>query len=344
MRGKGVNVAALGLGFLALAMPLWLYNWATFGNLLGAHVKCNIEFYAEPASGLLGTVVCLLAHPGIGDEVKNLWIMSPFLAFFALACAPRFAPQPSLLCVCVLLMIVPSVVLALSGHFKEGLLAVTPATAYAFLRLQDLWRPAADEGVRKLRFAFCLVALYVVLVAAASPVTGGLQHGPRFLLPIVPLVMILAMSGGEQLLERGYSPQVQKCLLAGFLVLAACGLTMAIRACNAAYFRKQLGHNLVAKVREYPQKVVIADHWPTPQELAALYYEKMLFLAKDQPSAVKLIEQLAAKDIREFVYLSHEAAKVGAVPRTLGPARMKVSTEERLPAVGLVVAVYEMRT
>jgi len=78
------------------------------------------------------------------------------------------------------------VTLALAIAQLQGLLLFSPIAIFALLSALPLWRPAPRDRVGRLLLA--ITGLTLLLTFAISPNDGDKQWGPRYLLPVVPLL------------------------------------------------------------------------------------------------------------------------------------------------------------
>jgi len=140
--------------------------------------------------------------------------------------------------------------------------------------------------------AYCLIA---------PPLnTSGVHWGCRFLLPVYPLMGVLAggalakgirgrrvhgePSGPSQVAEtqpRPDAPTPSIARTALFLVLAGVSVAMQVYSVSLLYRRQAGSGRLNALVAQAPGDVIVTDGWFVPQELAPIFYDRPVFLMTD---------------------------------------------------------------
>ena len=321
---------------------LWLYQWWAFGNPLGAHYAVNARYYAEQGlPPITERLIRLLANPNI-DEVKNLWIMTPFLLLLVGCAAPPLSRRSSLLAVLICLCVPTSVLLGVTSYFKEGILAVTPLAACCFFLLLPNRRPAAKQRLVGLFAVTCI--MFIGSVAITSPVVGGLQYGPRLLLPMFPLLVILTLCGVCAAHEAVMSRKARQVMVCCAFVLGCCGIVGAIRALQTVYTMKTYRRALIQKIRESGQCAIVFDHWSPPQEIAPLYFERRLLLAPHGKDDAELVRALADAGLDGFLFLrrDNEGRLVNDRGRFVHVGGTRLLHGEWLRAVDLTMQWYEI--
>jgi len=303
-RVRGMQTAAwVSAGACGPLVVLWTYQWLAFGHPLGAHYVVNVRYYAGSGVAMGSRLIRLIADPNIG-EIKNLWLMTPFLLLLVVCVIPPLRRKSGVVATMFVLCVPTSVLLGLSGYFNEGLLAVTPLVAGCFL----LFGPAGEsKGPADYTALLGVMSIgYVVLVAMTSPVVGGLQLGPRLLLPIVPIVLLLALYGAQQAWQCTISPRARQIIACSLFVLGCCGVLTSIFALQTVYTMKTYRKALIEKIMKGSEPVVVADHWSTPQEIAPIYFERKVLLAPRAEEDAELLRALANAGVRRFLFLRHD--------------------------------------
>jgi hypothetical protein len=158
-------------------------------------------------------------------------------------------------------------------------------------------------------FLLVVAVSYLVLVLLISPFQGGVQWGPRFLLPIlVPLSVVLIETTARMWMQLEYAPlkRLQRLGLAAVVgVLLATG-------CYSTYLGAQFirnGQNGNADFQQaidaLPERVVVADAWFIPQGAPYTFEDKIWLLAEDEEKMFQLIQNLRKQtDEPGMIYLS----------------------------------------
>ena len=290
----------LAAGGLLTAGPWWLYQFVRWGSPLGPRVTQNVP--------LLGGTDMLAR---LGDTTGRNWTMLwpinnqglealAILSIAALMLSGRLVlgrqrrltgPIGGLLAASLIAL--AAVLLARltvwnpdSALRPDDLLATLPLfLMLLFVPLFDLRRLP-----REVRFMASVALTFIALVVIASPFQGGVQWGPRLLLPaIAPLavvVMVIASEVGR---------------LTGLLrasVLLSCGVLFAAGAVSTGlgvkYFQAGQHNNLAfsAVINQFSDRVVVTDAWFLPQGAPYTFENKIWLLAEKDKSMFDLIQQL----------------------------------------------------
>jgi hypothetical protein len=195
----------------------------------------------------------------------------------------------------------------------NDLLTTFPVVLLLFLLLPPSfarWRSAPLSSERRTtNFLLAVAASFVALVVLISPFEGGVQWGPRFLLPvIVPLSVVLVdeiawlwpQFGPARL---GRVQQVGLIAVLGALLLAGAYSTFL----GAQYIRN--GQNGSAEYQQIiaalPERVVVTDAWFIPQGAPYTFENKIWLLAEDEKKMFQLIQNLRKQtDEPGMIYLS----------------------------------------
>lgn len=199
-----------------------------------------------------------------------------------------------------------------------GLLRVAPFVAFALV-------PAAgrDDDGRLRRVVLFTTAAYLALAFAGADTWGGKSLGPRLLLPLVPLLVVSAVSAIVALLRASGGPD--RWLGRAGALLAAMAVVLHVFGTVPAYYgRNRDDAAAVRAVAVSRDRIVVADDPFTAQLLFPLYYRKIVFLADSPALGAALGAHLAAQGIRRALLVSRHPGPAIALP----PLRLERS--ERL--------------
>ncbi len=154
------------------------------------------------------------------------------------------------------------------------------------------------------RLLFITSLIYIVLVLIISPFEGGIQWGPRFLLPaIAPLTIVVVTRLARAWGTLGRGDQIGLALLSAVLFIA--GAYSTWRGVDFMH-RNQVASEFMSEViRQSPERVIVADNWFIPQSAPYAFADKIWLLAEDDKPMFDLI-QLLRKTTSEpgMVYVS----------------------------------------
>jgi hypothetical protein len=225
-----------------------------------------------------------------------------------------------------------SVLFAVSGRTPlAGLLPAVPVVVLVGLPTRwDRWQ----------RFVAVACGLY----AAAVIVTGGhagLQWGPRYLLPIVPVLVWLAVAAVRGSGERAWNlwPTLRVC--AG--IVAALGVI--VQASGVDHVATVTTNNVRAQavLRSAPSEVVASAIGYLLMSAGQVYFEKRLMLVDDIEELEALVRLLADHRVPEWTYLPRSGPdfNVAIVTEwTEGGSWHFLPVRDRMPYTNLRLVTY----
>jgi 4-amino-4-deoxy-L-arabinose transferase-like glycosyltransferase len=154
------------------------------------------------------------------------------------------------------------------------------------------------------KFLLTVATSFLVLVLLVSPFQGGVQWGPRLLLPvIVPLSVVLVDTVAQLWTPLG---RVQRVGLAAVLValLAVGGYSTYL---GAQFIRGGQNGNAEFQqaINASPERVVVTDAWFIPQGAPYAFENKLWLMAEDEKKMFQLIQNLRKQTAEPgMLYLS----------------------------------------
>jgi hypothetical protein len=184
--------AAYAMGAALVLLPLALFQWQAYGSPGGAHVAS-----IDPATNAVAAEAEAEGGPRIArnlahylfrnyrmlDGMAGLLAAATVCGWAAAAAAPGATRAVLVGAAAAGGLLSMLFALLVPGQYAPGLMVVMPLAALAPLGLRESLR--AGHPAAGFLAAFALLDL--LAVAALAP-RGGWQWGPRYLLPIVPLV------------------------------------------------------------------------------------------------------------------------------------------------------------
>lgn len=200
---------------------------------------------------------------------------------------------------------------------RESLLAVFPIAVLALvsLRRHRLWP---------------LVLVPLVGVLLSAPNDGGGQWGPRYLLAIVPPVLLLAQDAGVRLLERCRNRTwwVATMLIA---ILVIAGLAATRASYRSLRGSKRIHAQVAREMASLGSSHVVTDLWWLDQLAAARPYPTFLYVA-DADRVSQVVRLFGEQQIERFAVVTADDSPAFAWPSGwAGPfvAVSERSTRER---------------
>ena len=315
LRSGSIFAAGLAAGLL----PLELFQWLALGNPLGFHLTHGFAARAGEDGGLgfhLRTrpaVLYNLLLAASGHRGLSLLITGP-MAFLLLA-QPRLPDRAHRAVVlgvsawALALSIVVAIGYATARSpieqllVSNGFFAAAPLLVVGLVRRRE-YRPSSpsDRIVARLLH---LALGYALLYSALTPVhnTTGIHWGNRYLLELYPLLTVPCAAGLVALSRSGAPARAAIALLA---LLAIASVALQILSIDLLRRKLVFGERLERAVHEGPETVVVSDQWWVPQTLAREFFDKPIFYVPTRYKARALLERLANRGIRRFLYVTKD--------------------------------------
>lgn len=291
----GLHLAA----FVVTLTPLLVFQWRALGNPLGLHLAANPTLAGSmggyPASRMMAFRELLL------NTHANPWISAvtaaPFLILLALF--PRVPERRSdVTGLLVAGLGIAAGLTILAGQVgstspmwglssSNGLFAVSAVLILGLLRegraraaaTVPVITPHAARSERNpaddLRF---LVPLYVLLYCGLAPANLiGIHWGCRFLMPLYPILAVMAACTIARMLAGGPRRTLRIGAVAALLALS---LAAQVYSIHLLVKRVAFSARLNRIVAERPERVVVVNGWFLPQDLAPSFLSKTIFLAQ----------------------------------------------------------------
>ncbi len=316
------SIVFLALGGLSTAGPWWVYQAVRWGNPLGPRVAQNVPGLggADMLQRLGDTTGrnWTMAWPGGGSGVEWLNVLGAVLIGLAvLVLVFRRARLGRILFWISALTIVALAAISTWRlvHWQseielrpDDLLTTFPVALMLFWLLPySFARRPAETGPSSravIKFLLVVATSFLVLVLLVSPFQGGVQWGPRFLLPVsVPLCVVLVDTVARLWTQVGCFQRVGLATVLGML-LALGGYSTYL---GAQFIRG--GQNGNAEFQQMiaalPERVVVTDAWFIPQGAPYTFENKLWLMAEDEEKMFQLIQNLRKQtDEPGMIYLS----------------------------------------
>jgi len=150
-----------------------------------------------------------------------------------------------------------------------GLFTTAPLVALVLV-----WRPPARAGItstKLLAAAALFVALLVLLPKRGA--IGGLELGPRYLIPVIPLFVIAALDAAR----------ISKVRIACAVALALAGAAALVANARSQWSIRRLGANIVEVADQADADVVTSDVWWVAQLATPAQAERIVLITSYRP-------------------------------------------------------------
>jgi hypothetical protein len=325
----------LATGGAAALIPLFLFNQLAYGFFLGPHVL--VAGHVTYIGGGLAAqwrrrtewAALLLAPRWRGA-------LAAIAALLLLRLAGRWPPlarRRRLLTISSLLLAAAGIgiLLRLADGLQASILATAPLALLLLLPTPESCpesveappqRPASDPGARTpggrgpmSQFLGLFALLYLFLAFLAGIPDGGVQWGPRLLLPAVAPLAIAGFLRLADWTERPIPAAPRAALFAAFLLLSAAGLVSEIRGLRAIHSANEASRGVVEAVIQTGQRTVVCSDTAVASLLAPIFYRGYLvFRAETAGRLEQLVARLARHRLGGFVLIDRPERPVLTAP------------------------------
>ena len=311
----------LAIGGLLIAGPWWIYQTIHWGSPFGPRLAQNVPVLG--GSGMLARLrdttghnyAMLWPYEGDGRDVVLIMALAAVVLAALLYMLRRIQRSASRIFEigCWLLAIGLVAIAAITswrlvqGQRPSDLLTTFPTILLLLLPLRPsreanlksetpALHPQRGASVGNLKFNlvrfFTITSFaFILLVLIASPFEGGIQWGPRFLLPIVvPLAIAIVTH-----LDRLWAAANRMARIGLAIVFGALLLAGSYSTWSGVQFMRQgqiSSEFMSAVINDSPERVVVADVWFIPQGAPYTLDDKIWLLAEDEKKMFQLLQSL----------------------------------------------------
>jgi hypothetical protein len=303
------GAAAFLAGLILAAGPVWVLNTYLVGSPLGWKAGGLV---AGRITGVLQAAAGRQSIAWVIDKLGNAYYQLISLDYYA------FNPGAVLVGIAFASALVATGVILRAGVARKserlvmmgGVLGVFVAMviivartnvsgllpAAPFLVLTGLPGPLS----RWERFLWGVVCVFTAAIIATGT-HGGLQWGPRYLLPVLPALVWLAATGVARAWSACPKTRVALALAAGALVIASALLQGS--GVDQVAQRVTGNARINAAVRAAPAAIVVTPlEWLT-LNTGGVYFEKTLMLIKDPQDLHAIVIMLASQHVTRWTYI-----------------------------------------
>lgn len=317
----------LTVGGLLTAGPWWIYDFVRWGSPFGPRLQQNIPFLGgtEMLQRLSDTTGrnWTMIWPYDGDGITALAILGGVAILLAVVVfglkRSRAARPVTRIGFWLLAMVVIAIVAITTWRVAnwqnvlaqrpDDLVTTFPLVLFLLLPLPhsaiSSEKPTSiDDKSPGVRFLLIVALAFVAFVLFVSPFQGGVQWGPRFLLPIVVPLSIAAVFNLERLRSMA-SRRTQVGLSAIFALLLLAGIFSTWNGVQFMHNGQVNNALLTNMIESAPEHVVVADVWFLTQSAPYTFADKIWLLAEDEKPMFQLLQSLR-KTTNEpgIIYLS----------------------------------------
>lgn len=366
------------LGLFLILIPMWFIQKFTVGEFLGGNVgqflKTGMATEIAPYLSSLSSVVfyrlyviaTLLFHPF--SQKENILYALPYLFLIAAILLYRFIKKEYVFYpLFVAAVYVSSVALfAKKISFKDWFIfglfpspsidsisswlafakfmfGLFPSVTFVIFSLFVYLMPSANKK-KSLHFLLLVALLLTFFILLLSPSTGGVQSGPRFLLPAITLFAAGVISLFLQIGKLPFTKNFKYILKVTLVLFIAMSFAVQTKSVYFLYLDKREGAGLLEYLNSSKDDVFITDTFWFPQEAAPVFYTKKYFFVKNADDFNSLIKIIVNSGINKFAYATYYGNPHQLWPDspTLSKYRFTATGEDKVPN-GILVRHFERR-
>lgn len=288
--------------------PLGLFQWWALGHPLGHHLAPHDPFAAGLAVyGRDRWTVLLNLLVKVHETLWLSWLISG-VGLLVWAVNPRVPARAFRWLVPALagLAAVGAVAIGI-GYLNagsplwwmtesNGFFAASTVLCLAFVRAKPVSGTAdsAKCGARQKTVEHMLWALAtvwgVLYVLVAPPViTQGLHWACRYLLPVYPLLGVLAAGTVARWWQGAGPAHLSRVVVVSALVLAVAAQVYALELLRC---RREFVRKLNDAVAQRPEQFIVTDVWHVPMDLSRNFYSKAIFVPDTPRDSLELAREL----------------------------------------------------
>jgi 4-amino-4-deoxy-L-arabinose transferase-like glycosyltransferase len=323
------SLLMLAIGGLLIAGPWWTYQFIRWGSPFGPRVAQNVpllggaDMLAKLGDSTGRNWSMLWPYAGSGLDVLGILGLAALALWLTSQVVQRlWKTERSARILNSMLWILAVVLLAIVAvttwrvmnwqnvidQRPDDLLTTFPIVLALFLPVLQFRIQNSEFRIQNseiTRFLLVTSIAFTLLVIVVSPFQGGVQWGPRFLLPIIVPLSVVVVVGFAQLWQSAGGSRTRIGLA---VILVALLLAGGYSTWTGARFmlNSQLENMQLADlIKQLPDKVVVTDAWFIPQAAPYTFGDKIWLLAEDKKSMLQLIQQLRkTTDEPSMIYIS----------------------------------------
>ena len=187
----------------------------------------------------------------------------------------------------------------LSTPVVSGLFVFSPWVALGLARSHGR-EPVRTEIYRA-------TVLFVVLLCLTTPVSEGLQWGPRLLVPIYPLLVLLSWDAFTRLRKEAAHRSL---ITAVCLCLVAASVVLQVRGLCLLKDKKEFNSQVMKRLLNLPARTVMTSAWWIPLSLAPVFHEKDFFVVQSPAHLERLLVLLDRNKRTEFILVAGNYSRI----------------------------------
>lgn len=331
------KVLYIFIGVSVAIVPYWILHYYLYGSPLGPHIVTNIETQRaieleSQDSYIKDTYLAFVNLFGrkvfqiisnfyfflfglIGEEEKTHIIFRvtqsvalgiPYLSLLFFATIHGLRKKENLIVFNLLLILVASIIITWKSLFSgtsHSLFSISPFIVFSFLAIGSLIEFKRDN-VPSLLIILCFIYIMLLVLMSPSWRGGGKQWGPRFLLYIYPLMIIVALKFFDVMRRQNFKTSTEKFLIFCAIILITIGFFHEILGVKQLYNHKKNMQEIILRLSDIDSQNIVTRVWWLPQEAATIFYKKRFFYIDSVDELKELVHNFRFNQIKEFYLIT----------------------------------------
>ena len=311
-RAVFLDLLFMGAGVGAILVPWWAYQQTTFGSFIGSHVVANFS----TNFGGMSWYDYLLHQKAVAWEMLAPWGRTGgillLLSLIAVGTARLSLRNRMEHRISHALFVFDLLLIGIGIYYTASSLRVRPTDVIGSfplifaLALKPFTRKRLGPRLRfsLSKFLIVLAALNTILVTMTSINGGGAQWGPRYLLPLYPILTVGITSLVSQLKEGPFVRWQRSMGWSALVLLFVLSVLLQISGLGHLWHSKRWTGEILEVTKLTREQFLITDLWWFPQVVAPVFYDKVIFLARSESQMDGLVQTLLDHGISHFGYVT----------------------------------------
>ena len=355
-------LATFGISWVLPLVPLWMYQYSTYGHILGSHAR-GYQALADKihAPGMMDRIVLKMSNFYVflfkfqaGAPPPEIYATILVLPAILLVAASLLLPDRKykrvltaiLLAGCALSALLLEIKLLrnpdpiINTLFTQGLLTAVPLLLVPIAGARGLWRE--HPACRFILLTWLFFGLTVCLFLNQGEL--GLIWGPRHFLVLMPLLVPAAV----YLLMRWYAARgrgwSEKVLFFSAAALFLTSMATQFHGVSTLYYKKKASAAIVATLKSMPEPVVVSDVFWLGEDCGAIFFEKKFMQVDSDKELEALLKRLEQKKVGSFILVlsanpMYRSLSNPAIGRLLSRVEPVAQQQISMPRAGFMTVI-----
>jgi len=312
---RGMALFALGIAFAWL--PLGGFNYVFTGTPLGAHASLNLKEVPNYVRELQGSsriqyqldlLWQLLVPTGRWKWMFLLIVIAGTMILISVYNQRKENDKVPARLIGLVVLWIGVVVISLVHLVQQVTLSsLTDVFPLAFFALYGSLTLRREEQYQIVWFFAWTAGLFAVLVAIVAPGAGGMQWGPRYLLPLYPILVLLVWHSLDRLRTRALRRPSRNVFFACFAALLIISFGVQMSGIVRLYHVK-IGFGEINHITsQLEPSVFVTPVWWFPQISAPVFNKIQLFGVTTTEELEQLVPLLSAAGVNRFWWVTTSA-------------------------------------